>query len=47
MAQKQPNPITEGWGAYRKLVDEELKKNKKKRRNACNDNTPSCEMLNT
>ncbi len=26
MAQKQPNPITEGWGAYRKLVDEELKK---------------------
>jgi len=24
--QKQPNPISEGWAAYRKLVDEELKK---------------------
>ena len=23
---KQPNPISEGWVAYRKLVDEELKK---------------------
>jgi len=23
---KQPNPISEGWDAYRKLVDEELKK---------------------
>jgi len=29
VAQKQPNPITEGWGAYRKLVDEELKKKMK------------------
>jgi len=27
--QKQPNPITEGWAAYRKLVDEELEKKKK------------------
>jgi len=24
--QKQPNPISEGWDAYCKLVDEELKK---------------------
>ncbi len=23
---KQPNPISEGWVAYRKLVDDELKK---------------------
>ena len=23
---KQPNPISEGWVAYRKLVDNELKK---------------------
>jgi len=23
---KQPNPISEGWAAYRKLVDDELKK---------------------
>jgi hypothetical protein len=27
--QKQPNPISEGWAAYRKLVDEELKKKSK------------------
>ena len=27
--QKQPNPISEGWAAYRKLVDEELGKKKK------------------
>ena len=26
---KQPNPISEGWAAYRKLVDEELKKKEK------------------
>jgi hypothetical protein len=26
---KQPNPISEGWDAYRKLVDEELKKKSK------------------
>tara|TARA_Y100000310_G_scaffold292334_1_gene321004 strand:- start:72 stop:179 length:108 start_codon:yes stop_codon:yes gene_type:complete len=28
--QKQPSPITEGWAAYRKLVDEEIEKEKKK-----------------
>ena len=29
MAQKQPNPITEGYVAYRRLVDEEIAKTKK------------------
>jgi len=29
VAQKQPNPITEGWRGYRRLVDEEIAKTKK------------------
>ncbi len=41
---KQPNPISEGWVAYRKLVDEELKK---KSRNTYDGHLATRKMFNT